>query len=459
MVVISIIMKSSSNVDGIGRRRGQSSTTKNVSTSILIAVGAFVLVSALLFILSVNLSSIKDNDATTYEKDAPPASTGSIRNFQNKLRNNEPSSNADEFPIWGEIMRGEVHLVNIDASGIRTTKDGYIGAKAVFCKLDWDAYKKDPPSLPMFRFLVSQSGCEGRRNQIVVDLAQITEKTKAYDKSLKLQNRSDVRAMDPTGFVFHESRVGSTLVANSLTAMNPAANRVYSESNPINNALKSDNPQLFRDVVYLMGRTNRIEEVNMFFKVSSIGSKRISVMREAFPETPWIFVYREPVQTMMSHLDPAKVDVQKNGRIMAVCTRARRSPPRDLYDLVEQQGRRVDELSDQEFCAAHLASLCESALRELKKSNHHGKAVEYDGLIDKLLDDIIPNHFGVTVDDKARQRVFEVSKTYSKAKTRSVDVNWVEDSEKKEAHSTSEIRGASELFLSQSYTELKKYSV
>ena len=85
--------------------------------------------------------------------------------------------------------------------------------------------------------------------------------------------------------------------------------------------------------------------------------------------------------------------------------------------------------------------------------------MEYDGIIDKLLDDIIPNHFGVTVDDKARQRVFEVSKTYSKAKTRSVDVNWVEDSEKKEAHSTPEIRGASELFLSQSYIELKKYSV
>ena len=163
---------------------------------------------------------------------------------------------------------------------------------------------------------------------------------------------------------------------------------------------------------------------------------------------------------MMSHLDPAKVNVSKNGRIQAVCTRARYSPPQDLHDLVEQQGKRVDELSDQEFCAAHLASLCESALRELKNSNHHGRAVEYDGLIDELLDDIIPNHFGVTVDEEARQRVLEVSKTYSKAKTKTRGgVDWVEDSEKKEAHSTPEIRSASELFLSKSYSELKKYSV
>ncbi len=446
---------SNSNVDGgIARRRGQSSSTKNVRTSILVSVGAFALVSALWFLLSVNLSSIKD--ATTYDENSPLAlaesvSTGSIRNPQN-LRNNASSLNADEEMI----MRGELHLVEIDASRIRTTKDGYDGVKAFFCKLDWDAYKKDPPSLPMFRFLVSQSGCDGRKKQVVVDLAYIIKKTKAYDNSLKLQNKSDVRSMDPTGFVFHESRVGSTLVANSLTAMNPPANRVYSEANTFNSALKSDNPLLLRDVVYLMGRTNRVEEQNMFFKVSSIGSKRISVMREAFPDTPWIFVYREPVQTMMSHLDPAKVNVKKNGRIMAVCTRARHDPPQDLYDLVEQKGKRMNELSDQEFCAAHLASLCESALRELKKSNNHGRAVEYDGLIDKLLDDIIPNHFGVAVDEEARQRVLEVSKTYSKAKAH--DVGWVEDSEKKVSHSTPEIRGASELILSKSYSDLKNQS-
>jgi hypothetical protein len=203
---------SSSNVDGIGRRRGAAATTKNVSTSILVAIGTFILMSTLWFILSMNLSSMKDNNATAHEKDAPPVATGSIRNSQNMLLRNGSSNlnkyakEVEDFP--SEIMRGELHLIEIDTSGMRITKDGYSGAGAFFCKLDWDAYKNDPPSLPMFRFLVSKSGCDKRRNQVVVDLAMIADTTKAYDKSLKLKNRSDVRSMKPTGFVFHESRVG-----------------------------------------------------------------------------------------------------------------------------------------------------------------------------------------------------------------------------------------------------------
>jgi hypothetical protein len=99
--------------------------------------------------------------------------------------------------------------------------------------------------------------------------------------------------------------VESTLVANSLAAMDPEAHRVFSESTPINMALSvcedmgSDcdmdmAANLFRDVVYLMGRTNSPKEKHLFFKVSSAGTKRMNVMREALPTTPWIFVYRTP---------------------------------------------------------------------------------------------------------------------------------------------------------------------
>ena len=445
-------------MDGIRRRRGRGHpTTKNIGSSIFILT-LFVLGSSLLFIIwRTNLSSITKYDAAMHDEDLPqsPESDGNIKKSPYQSRNR--SSSEDEVNIWDEIIRGEIHLVEIDAGGIRRTKDGYRGGMAAFCKLDWDTYKENSPSLPMFRFLVSKSGCDGRKNRVVVDdLPMIVKKMKEYDDSLKPSSRRDIRSMNPTGFVFHESRVGSTLVANSLTAMS-AANRVFSESNPINTALKTDIPQLLRDVVYLMGRTNKAEEQNLFFKVSSIGSKRISVFREAFRDTPWIFVYRDPLQTMMSHLDPAKVGTRKNGRIMAVCTRARHDPPRDLNDLVERHGKRIETLSDHQFCAAHLASLCDSALSELKKPNNNGRAVEYDGLIDKLLDDIIPNHFGVTIDNDARQRVLKVSKTYSKSKNQGVD--WVEDSGEKEAKSTPEIRSASQLFLSQSYAELKEYTL
>lgn len=184
-----------------------------------------------------------------------------------------------------------------------------------------------------------------------------------YDK-----NNNDVHIMPPAGFVFHESRVGSTLVANALTAVYPEQHRVYSESDPINQALNAcqKNPsscnmdlhvKLFQDVVYLLGRTSSQKEKNMFFKVSSIGSKRIDVMQAAFPAVPWIFVYRDPVQTMMSHLDPTKLKQNvRGGAPLAVCLRAKPRPPVDLVAFASRNGVRVDELTNEEFCAAHLVS-------------------------------------------------------------------------------------------------------
>jgi len=46
---------------------------------------------------------------------------------------------------------------------------------------------------------------------------------------------------------------------------------------------------------------------------------------QAFPDTPWAFIYRQPVQTMMSHLDP-----QKNNQNNAPCMRSKRHPPNDV---------------------------------------------------------------------------------------------------------------------------------
>lgn len=194
----------------------------------------------------------------------------------------------------------------------------------------------------------------------------------------------------------------------------------------------------------------------MFFKVSSIGSKRINVMQKAFPQIPWIFVYREPVQTMMSHLDPEKIRI-RGGTASAVCLRARRHPPEDLIQFVQSYGEDIDELNDQEFCAAHLATLCESALRAMRVSNGKGIAVEYEGLVDKLIQDVFPNHFSLKVDETSRQRVLDVAKIYSKSKTKAK--NWVEDSKQKDKRSTPNIRAAADVYLADSYEKLKNYSI
>ena len=91
------------------------------------------------------------------------------------------------------------------------------------------------------------------------------------------------------------------------------------------------------------------------------------------------------------------------------------------------------------------------------RTSSSGKSVEYDGLIDKLIEYVIPNHFGVDMYDDARSRILDVSKIYSKSK--GVEKDWVEDSKEKDARATVKIRKASEFFLSKSYMELHEYNM
>ena len=51
-------------------------------------------------------------------------------------------------------------------------------------------------------------------------------------------------------------------------------------------------------------------------------SSTLSLLTQAFPDTPWAFIYRQPIQTMMSHLDPLK---GSGGG--APCLRSMRDPP------------------------------------------------------------------------------------------------------------------------------------
>ena len=206
----------------------------------------------------------------------------------------------------------------------------------------------------MFRFLINKS--KDCKVPLKVDLREAVLLAKEYDES---DDAVSKHVMEPKGFVFHESRCGSTLVANSLVAMDPLKNRVYSESHPPIQALKAcgeknhlcDGNQaidLFRDVVYLMGRTDDVREENLFFKIQSIGSKNIAIAREAFPNIPWIYVYRDPVQVMMSHL--------KNGNKHANCVRHLDRSSGVVRDKMHSKGLSIQSLSGEEKCALHLVS-------------------------------------------------------------------------------------------------------
>lgn len=261
--------------------------------------------------------------------------------------------------------------------------------------------------------------------------------------------------------VFHESRCGSTLVANTLIGMNPAQHRVYSESPPPVTAMKICGDEytdctkqqaaaLLRDVLYMMGRTNDPHEERVFFKIQSVGSRHIEVFRLAFPQTPWLFVYRDPVQVMMSHLAA--------GYARANCMRSAKRPPKITQRLIKQHGHDDStRLLPEEFCAAHLATITETALANIQQSGGLGMPINYESLPTIMYESILPNHLGVRTTQVEIDNIQRVSGSYSKGRGERKK-EWEEDSTKKEAGASPEIRQAAQQFLSESYAALQTFA-
>jgi hypothetical protein len=146
----------------------------------------------------------------------------------------------------------------------------------ILCKLNFKAYSDAPHLMPMFKDLVTKSGCQGsnrKRESLKKLIKEINDDPTAPSS----------RFVKPNGFVFHESRVGSTLVANFMKS--DPYSLVFSESAPMASAMlhcesctREYNLQLFRDVTTLMGRSPFHKY--LFFKFQSITSTSMAIALE-----------------------------------------------------------------------------------------------------------------------------------------------------------------------------------
>lgn len=113
--------------------------------------------------------------------------------------------------------------------------------------------------------------------------------------------------LPPAGFIFHMSRCGSTLASQMLGAL--SSNRVLSEPTAINNILRfalldsatSREPHRdrLRTVVDVLGFPLP-GETRYFVKLDCWHVLALPLFVEAFPATPWIFLYRDPAEVLIS---------------------------------------------------------------------------------------------------------------------------------------------------------------
>jgi hypothetical protein len=118
-------------------------------------------------------------------------------------------------------------------------------------------------------------------------------------------------SLELAGIIFHLSRCGSTLVSRLLGTLPGIV--VVTEPAPLNALLGLDPDriddatlvQLVRLVVRALGRCRHGNERRLVLKCTSWNIRRRAILAFAFPETPWIWVQRDPARAMASLLATA----------------------------------------------------------------------------------------------------------------------------------------------------------
>lgn len=105
------------------------------------------------------------------------------------------------------------------------------------------------------------------------------------------------------GMVFHMSRCGSTLLAQWLAALTDSV--VLSEPEPLDTLLQwpapPANAETIRALLAALGQPRRDCDRRMFLKTDCWHTSHIERLLAAFPGTPWVFLYRDPVEVLVSH--------------------------------------------------------------------------------------------------------------------------------------------------------------
>jgi hypothetical protein len=113
----------------------------------------------------------------------------------------------------------------------------------------------------------------------------------------------------PSGFIFHMSRCGSTLISQMLAASD--ANVVISEGSALDSVISADFMQpgvtalnrcrWLRAMIHALAQPRTVGERRFFVKFDALHAIDLPLIRSAFPDVPWIFLYRDPVEVLVSH--------------------------------------------------------------------------------------------------------------------------------------------------------------
>ena len=247
--------------------------------------------------------------------------------------------------------------------------------------------------------------------------------------------------LEPSGFIFHLSRCGSTLVAQMLAALSQAL--VMSEPPAFDQVLRAptfcpdlspgDHVAWLRWMLSALGQRRTPDQSRFVVKLDAWAIVQWRLIRQAFPDTPCIFLYRDPLEVMVSHL-------ARRGYHMIPGTLS--------TDDVGLEAADLQSLSAEEYCASVLNRHCEAALDAARAGAV--QLVNYASLPLSVPDRVAP-HFGFDVTDCERALFAAAARRDAK----NPFIEFVPDALDKRQRATPEARVAIESGVGSTYAALE----
>ncbi len=234
----------------------------------------------------------------------------------------------------------------------------------------------------------------------------------------------------PDGFIFHMSRCGSTLVSQMLAAV--PENIMVSEAGVLDEVLQLTvaghiGVEAFQAIVHALLRDRSGTTRRRFIKLDSWHTLALPLFRHAFPDVPWIFLYRDPVEVLVSQKRSPGIQIVR-GALPAITG--------------------GDDLHPDEYAAWLLDRICRGALESSDDSN--ALLVNYRALPGAVQSEILP-HFGIDADAAELALMVAAGGRNSKAP----DQVFVADAAAKQAEAKEDMRAVAGRFMAESYAALE----
>ena len=291
-------------------------------------------------------------------------------------------------------------------------------------------------SEPFFHQTIQRVRAEGTSQELLTEFDLLLRAEKVFD------------SVEPSGFIFHSSRCGSTLLSNACRAMQGSiviseapvldkiASRFFTDADTETRLLLY---KLFlKGAVRALGQRRFGDERRLFIKFACSTTLHMRHIRSIWPSVPFVFLYRDPVEIIVSNLQtiPEWMCFESN--------------PATAAAIAGVETFQLSEMSAEEFCARSLGRYFEEVA---KYSDASTLSINYSQLnLNSLISAV--RFFGVDPSADEIDAIRTTSGLYSKDSTQSHVFK--ADSELKRASASEGVIKMADRWARQSFEALER---